>query len=156
MMDKGHHNRLMLLLGSALLTLLVFSAVFAAGENVPRARAAEASGLAPQSLQRASETVDVDVISNSFDPDPITITVGDTVRWTRVEGSHNVTADDNSFTSGPVGSSWPPFEQTFDTPGTYQYHCDAHFLFGMAGTITVVAGPDPTPTADVFVPVLLR
>lgn len=159
-MNDRVHTRFLLLLGVTMFGLLVFTALFT-GETAPRA--AQAAGLEPAGIQHTSAITTVGVFSNFFDPDPITITVGNTVRWTREEGTHNVTADDNSFTSGAVSSSWDTFEQTFDTPGTYPYHCDQHFLFGMAGTIVVVAGPDPTPspsppppTADVFVPVLLR
>ena len=84
----------------------------------------------------------------AFDPNPRTISLasstGGTVQWfnddhnTNSYGStavtHNITADDGSFTSGELvaGTS---FEATFDTPGTYGYHCSIHPT--MKGTVTV-------------------
>ncbi|MGE0639352.1 MAG: Calx-beta domain-containing protein [Thermoanaerobaculia bacterium] len=80
--------------------------------------------------------------SNSFSPKFPTINVGDTVRWTLMGGSHNVNSDDGLFRSGNVSSSWPPFTHTFNSPGTFGYHCEAHGSPGVAmfGTITVSGG----------------
>ena len=60
--------------------------------------------------------------------------------WTNNEGvQHTVTADDDSFGSDalPEGGT---FEFTFDTPGTYAYHCRFHGGAegeGMSGVIVV-------------------
>ena len=84
----------------------------------------------------------------TFSPDDLTIEAGDTVVFDNVSGFHNVngTTDaypDNpeGFTSGvPAASPWT-FSFTFDTVGTYGYHCDVHGApgSGMFGTITVNA-----------------
>lgn len=84
-----------------------------------------------------------------FDPDTLTVNVGETVRWTVTDGaSHTVTS-----TSVPSGASMfdsgnldpgDTFEVTFDTAGTYEYRCEYHSsasnggYSGMTGTITVV------------------
>jgi plastocyanin len=84
----------------------------------------------------------------AFNPNPLTISLasstGGTVQWFNDDhtsssyGSdavtHNITADDGSFTSGALvaGAS---FDATFDAPGTYGYHCSIHPT--MKGTITV-------------------
>jgi plastocyanin len=86
--------------------------------------------------------------TGAFDPNPLTISLasstGGTVQWfnddhtTSSYGSsaviHNITADAGSFTSNELqaGSS---FEATFDSPGTYAYHCSIHPT--MKGTVTV-------------------
>jgi len=76
------------------------------------------------------------VISDfAFDPDPISITVGDTVTWTNEDGfAHTVTADDDSFDSGNLDSG-ATFEQTFDEAGDFTYHCNIHSQ--MTGTVSV-------------------
>lgn len=76
------------------------------------------------------------VISDfAFDPDPISITVGDAVTWTNEDGfAHTVTADDDSFDSGNLDSG-ATFEQTFDEAGEFTYHCNIHPQ--MTGTVSV-------------------
>lgn len=70
-------------------------------------------------------------------PDPIRVRVGQTVTWTNMDGDpHDVTADDGSFYSGPIGTggSW---RWTARRPGTYTYTCTLHP--DMHGTIIVSA-----------------
>jgi len=75
--------------------------------------------------------------SNTFTPDILTITVGDTVRWTNTGGFHNVVADDNSFTSGaPSDAPWV-YEFVFTVVGNFPYSCEVHVALGMTGVIIV-------------------
>ena len=75
--------------------------------------------------------------SNTFTPDILTITVGDTVRWTNTGGFHNVVADDNSFTSGaPSDAPWV-YEFVFTVVGNFPYSCEVHVALGMTGIIIV-------------------
>lgn len=88
-------------------------------------------------------THDVTVRDFEFVPADLTIEVGDTVRWTNVEGSHNVVADDDSFSSGPVRSGNWVFERTFDAAGDVPYYCVLHGSaggFGMAAIVRVTSG----------------
>ncbi|HEX4966205.1 MAG TPA: Calx-beta domain-containing protein [Thermoanaerobaculia bacterium] len=81
-----------------------------------------------------------------FIPATLNIQVGDTVMWHNTGGTHNVVADDNSFTNGPLsGSSWS-FSQVFNSAGTFGYHCSQHGApgFGMFGTIHVTAVTPPS------------
>jgi plastocyanin len=93
---------------------------------------------------------DAEISNFSFSPDPLTIHVGDTLRWTNKDGtSHTVTADDGSFTSQSLGSQ-ATFTHTFNAPGPVAYHCAIHP--SMQGTITVAAvtttaAPTTTTTA---------
>ncbi len=82
---------------------------------------------------------------NAFSPKTPTINVGDTVRWTLLGGLHNVNSDTGLFRSGNVSSSWGPFDFTFNSAGTFGYHCEQHGSPGSAmfGTITVVGGGNP-------------
>ncbi|HET9807625.1 MAG: cupredoxin domain-containing protein [Deltaproteobacteria bacterium] len=47
---------------------------------------------------------------------------------------HTVTADDNSFDSGPI-SPGDTFDNVFDRPGDFGYHCSIHPF--MTGVIVV-------------------
>ncbi len=77
----------------------------------------------------------VDIADFAFDPDPLEIPVGTTVTWTNQDTApHTATADDGSFDSGRLDNGGT-FSFTFDTPGTYPYHCDIHPR--MTGTIVV-------------------
>jgi plastocyanin len=80
--------------------------------------------------------------SNSFSPKFPTINVGDTVRWTNLGGSHNVNADDGSFRNGNPSTTQWTFDHTFNSAGSFGYHCEAHGNpgTGMFGTITVSGG----------------
>lgn len=81
-----------------------------------------------------------------------TITAGDTVTWTVVDGFHTVTACDAAFATCPPeggfnsGTLAPggQFQQTFETPGTFSYLCLFH-PFQMRGVINVLAQETPTP-----------
>lgn len=99
-----------------------------------------------------------------FDPESISVSVGDTVTWENVgQVGHSVTAYEDGipdqaayFASGgfeseqaardayapgdtdagdiPGGES---FEHTFETAGTYEYFCIPHESSGMVGTVEV-------------------
>jgi plastocyanin len=74
-----------------------------------------------------------------FAPKLVTIKAGSTVTWVNKEGTHTVTADDDSWTS-PTLKAGQSYSHQFDNPGTYKYHCSFHGSAGggnMAGTIRV-------------------
>ena len=77
----------------------------------------------------------VDISGFAFGPAELQIAAGTTVTWTNQDAaSHTVTADDGSFDSGNL-TTGQTFSQTFDTPGTYTYHCNIHP--SMTATIVV-------------------
>ena len=110
---------------------------------------------AAPAARAATVDVGVGVGGLNFSPKNVTINVGDTVRWTNSSGGfHNVHADDDSFkcsTSCNAGSNDPASgwtaTHTFNSPGTFNYYCDAHGGpngVGMSGTVTVQgAAPQP-------------
>lgn len=82
--------------------------------------------------------------NNTFNPNVVSIEVGDTVVWTNTGGSHNVngttdTYPDNplSFGNGSASSASWTYEFVFTQPGTYNYRCDPHFAVGMTGQVIV-------------------
>lgn len=85
--------------------------------------------------------------ANQFTPKTVTVTQGESVTWTNGGGFHNVQFDDGSFTDppNPSGASWT-VTRTFDTAGTFRYHCAAHGQaggIGMSGTVVVQAAGTP-------------
>ncbi|MEX0813731.1 MAG: plastocyanin/azurin family copper-binding protein [Chitinophagales bacterium] len=114
--------------------------------------------IASYNFAYSQDLIDIEVGSNYFDPDSVTINVGDTVRWTNVSGSHNVNGTTGSYPSNPesfgnsVGSGWT-YTFVFSIAGNYDYHCDPHLFAGMTGVITVLAPATPSEidsvTADV-------
>ena len=56
-----------------------------------------------------------------------------------------MTADDSAFDSGSFSENGT-FEQTFNTPGEFAYHCEIHDY--MHGKVTVVAANASQPPTD--------
>jgi plastocyanin len=88
---------------------------------------------------------DVGVTNFAFTPSSLSISVGDTVRWTNISGTHNVNGTIATFPSNPVtfanpadGSGAWVFEFVFTTAGNYSYQCGVHGA-SMQGAITVTA-----------------
>jgi plastocyanin len=61
-----------------------------------------------------------------YEPDPIRVRVGQSITWTNQDTDpHDVTADDGTFYSGPIGDGGS-FRWTPTRPGTYRYFCTIH------------------------------
>jgi len=79
----------------------------------------------------------------------LTIEPGDTVRWTWIEGFHNVVSGfPGGGNEGELFFSGPPtdvpgttFQFTFLDPGVFGFHCHPHEEFGMVSFVTVVPAP---------------
>jgi plastocyanin len=68
----------------------------------------------------------VNIQNLQFVPDIITIQVGGVLTWTNSDGfAHTVKGDTAPFASGRLDQN-TKFSQTFDAPGTYNYHCTIH------------------------------
>ena len=71
----------------------------------------------------------------AFQPAQVTVRVGTTVTWQNGDQApHTATADDRSFDTGRIEGGQTGRE-TFQTAGTFPYHCDIHP--NMKGTVTV-------------------
>lgn len=94
-----------------------------------------------------SKTVEVGPGGNYvFSPgteEPLQITPGTTVNFVWKSDTHNIAVD-----STPESASWEghtpiedegfEYSHTFETLGTYEYHCDPHQNQGMVGTVEVL------------------
>jgi plastocyanin len=89
-----------------------------------------------------------------YEPEMITITVGQTVRWKNVSIMTHTVTDDPSLAKKPDSAVLPPgaepfdsghivsgkeFSHTFTVPGTYRYFCIPHESSGMTGSVIVEA-----------------
>ena len=65
--------------------------------------------------------------STQWQPDDVTIDMGDTVTWHNEGGVHSVKFNDGSFEEPPQPSTdaWT-VQHTFDTPGIFRYVCGFH------------------------------
>jgi plastocyanin len=133
------HNRGHLWTLSGTLALLALLA-FAIG---PRAAAAQ-------------NGASVSIVDFAFQPASVEVAAGSTVTWTNSGAApHTVTADNGAFDSGQLAPG-ASFSQTFDTAGTFTYHCEIHPQ--MTATITVTGGggggnqPAPAPAQTTQVP----
>lgn len=88
---------------------------------------------------QGGRTASVRIKDFQFEPKQITVKAGTTVKWTNDEGSHTVTADNDSFSS-PTLTAGKTYSRRFTKPGTYAYHCSFHGSAGggdMSGTVVV-------------------
>ncbi len=81
-------------------------------------------------------TVNVDVVDFAYSQPDLTVKVGSKVTWTNKDNVvHTVTGDtDVNLNSGNLGLN-QSYSMTFNTPGTYAYHCTPHPF--MTGKVTV-------------------
>jgi plastocyanin len=71
-------------------------------------------------------TAAVTIQNFAFAPQSLEIAAGTTVTWTNTDSTtHTATADDNSWDTGDIAPG-ASASVTFDTPGTYTYHCSIH------------------------------
>lgn len=84
----------------------------------------------------------VSIAGLAFNPNSVTVNVGDTVTWTNDDDvDHTVTSDSAAWNVAGLGPTGQ-FTFEFITAGTYTYHCDIHPE--MTGTVVVeeaVASP---------------
>jgi plastocyanin len=99
------------------------------------------AGIAASERLRADRAVTVR--DDLFDPNTVTITVGETVTWTNTGSNpHNVRFTDRSVgdPQTPSSSAWSVM-RTFDATGAFSYYCEVHA--GMTGTVNVTAAAPP-------------
>ncbi|MGZ4208651.1 MAG: cupredoxin domain-containing protein, partial [Actinomycetota bacterium] len=102
---------------------------------------------APLAGARAAETA-VHAGDDYFDPGVVRVQVGATITWDNAgRSAHTVTADDGSY--GGALFNGGMYSHTFDSPGTFTYHCTIHPT--MRGEVDVyrllldAAGPAVSP-----------
>lgn len=80
-----------------------------------------------------------------YSPNPIRITAGSSVVWTNNHDfAHTATSDSGAWDTGSIPAGGSSGAITFNTPGTFIYHCRFHA--DMHGTI-IVAAVTATPSS---------
>ena len=68
----------------------------------------------------------VTIQNMAFSPATLTVTAGTTVKWTNKDAyTHTVTSDTGVFDSGSISGNGV-YSYTFNTAGTFAYHCTIH------------------------------
>ena len=112
-----------LLIGLAGLAFAVVACGGGGGSPAPGATASPMGGTA------------VDIADFAYDPAAANAAVGGNVVWTNSDSvPHTVTFDEGGIDSGSMAAG-ATFEHTFDSAGTFEYHCTFHS--NMRGTVTV-------------------
>ena len=108
------------------------------------------SGVLLAATSASAATKSISMKNIAYNPETVTIHVGDKVTWTNNETGlyapqHTATSDDgHTFDSGYLNPG-QSYSVTFIKAGTFAFHCNVHS--NMHGTITVVGStPTPTPT----------
>jgi plastocyanin len=74
----------------------------------------------------AVATTQIEIKNFAFSPNNASLSVGQELTFINNDSvTHNVVADDNSFTSGPLASG-QTFKKVFSTAGVITYHCSIH------------------------------
>ncbi|TGE26987.1 T9SS type A sorting domain-containing protein [Hymenobacter metallicola] len=109
-------------------------------------------------------TITITVGDNFYAPQDVTIRPGDVVVWQWQAGSHPTASDNAAWATFQMNSANRTKSITFNTPGTFGYHCTAHSFLdpstntwqGMIGSITVstvtpvLEARPATPTLSVY------
>lgn len=93
---------------------------------------------AEQTESTGQQTSSVEISNFSFSPSKITIKKGTTVTWTNKDSQkHDVVPDNpsDSFKGSELLDKGQSYSFTFNTAGTYNYHCTPHPF--MKGTVEV-------------------
>jgi plastocyanin len=115
---------------AALISALVLTAC-GGGSTTP----APTVGGQPAASQAGAGSGAATIVDFAFQPSALTVAKGTAVNWTNTGTvGHTVTADDASFTSATIAAG-TTFSHTFDTAGTFAYHCSIHSQ--MKATVTV-------------------
>lgn len=78
--------------------------------------------------------------AQAYGQNPLQISVGTTVTWVNNDTTaHTVSSDTGQFGSG-ILQPGDSYQHTFDTSGTYPYHCVIHGQQSMSGVVQVGSG----------------
>lgn len=101
-----------------------------------------------QNSGSSNTNASVSINNFAFNPTPITISVGTTVTWKNDQDvTHTITSDqgsNESFSSGDLAPG-STYSHTFNTAGTFDYHCSIHpYMHGQV-IVTTSGASNPTP-----------
>jgi plastocyanin len=93
-----------------------------------------------QPSEDMASTDEVEIENFAFGPSSITVKKGTKVTWTNKDSvQHNIVPDDgdsDAFKGSELLSRDESYSFTFNTPGTYKYHCAPHPQMTASITVT--------------------
>jgi len=90
----------------------------------------------PSTGDSGGKTYNIDISNFAFSPATLNIKKGDTVIWTNSDTvPHTIAGDSGTELESDQLSKGQTYTHTFNTAGTFNYHCSIHK--SMTGTITV-------------------
>jgi hypothetical protein len=93
------------------------------------------------------------MVNFNFQPQRLTINVGDTVVWTNTTTTgHDVVSTTGAWDPSGLFTRPGTFSVTFDQAGTNNYFCTPHRSFGMTGVITVEGAANQPPAVGLTSP----
>lgn len=102
-------------------------------------KSSDHAAMKPSTTATANQPVDANSVSISnyaFDPTPLKVKKGTKVTWTNYDvAKHSVVADSGTGPMSELFGKGQTYSYTFDTAGTYKYHCEPHPY--MHGTVEV-------------------
>lgn len=110
--------------------------------------------LAAAGISRAGQ-VPVSIIDNTFSPDTVHVSLGDSVVWTNNgANSHTTTSGvdgvpDGLWDSGTLAHA-ATFTYGFTVDGTFHYFCSFHYRFGMMGVVIAGTGGGVDESKDML------
>ena len=109
-------------LGGVAVFGLLMAAACGGGSSSPAAPTAPAGGGGNSSADST-----VAIAGFSYNPNPVSVKVGQSVAWHNSDGvSHTATSDSGAFDSGVVGPGSNSAPITMSSAGTFTYHCQIH------------------------------
>lgn len=122
--------------------LIRWSCVLAAALSVTACSSGYATSPSPTPDQVPAGSMTVTIQSgastlttSAFGTNPLSVAVGTTISWLNSDNTtHTSTGDGGAWDSGNIAPG-SRFNHTFQTSGTFVYHCRIHP--GMTGTITI-------------------
>ncbi|HEY8678630.1 MAG TPA: plastocyanin/azurin family copper-binding protein [Candidatus Dormibacteraeota bacterium] len=131
--------RRLLLTVTVVLPGLIFTALPASAANAP-AQIVSCAGFA-----------------GCFSPNPIRMTIGSTVSWTNTSTPpHTATADTGAWNTGTIASGGTSAAVSFNTVGTFAYHCAIHPTMHGSVIVTAAVVTTPAPSAASTPPTVNR
>ena len=83
-----------------------------------------------------TDNYDIAIKSYTYDPQEITIKVGNTIKWTNMDNvQHTITSNPGKELNSTTLNKGDSYSHTFDKAGVYYYYCTFHP--SMQGKITV-------------------
>jgi len=82
---------------------------------------------ASQTLSSGEQIHNVNINNYAFDPSELNVKIGDTVIWANGDYvDHTITSDSGSEILSSSLATLQTYSHTFNTAGTFDYHCSIH------------------------------